>query len=424
MNTFEAFEQALREALIHLYDPVYQAPPLLRRVLTRNPSGGAGAVQPLVIAAIQELKPSPEVPPNARSRRLYELLACRYVQELTQEETAERLGITPRHLRREQQQAVQMLARRLWEQYEQAHEPSGPGAAASPAAGDSMGQGTAEPTWRSQVHRELAALEENDPGAVANVAELVEQVVRLEKGLAARHGCRLEAAPAPAGLVAAIHPSVLRQLLIVAVQKLAQATVQGVVKVAAWQEGDCVRVEVSGEPAPQSAMPASEFIAETVTARGGQVAVRRVDEQVRFEMALPSARLLTVLVVDDNADLVHLYRRYTERTRYRIVHVAAGQEVFEAVRRLHPDVVVLDVMLPDLDGWEVLTRLHEDPDTRAIPVIVCSVVRQEELALALGATGYVPKPVRRQDLIQALDRAAAQDSTAAPPPPASTAAAC
>jgi CheY-like chemotaxis protein len=423
MESFDDFEQALREALTHLYDPVYQAPPLLRHVLTRNPYGGTGAVQPLVLAAIQELKPGPEVPPNARSRRLYELLACRYVQELTQEETADRLGITPRHLRREQQQAVQMLARRLWEQYEQQHQSLAGEAPTLSAASDPTAQGTAEPTWRSQVHQELAALEENDPGAVANVAELVEQVVRLETSLATRHHCRLEAAPVLPGLVAAIHPSVLRQLLIVAVQKLVQATVQGVVKAAAWQADNCVRVEVSGQPVPPEVTPVSEFIAETVAARGGQVAVRRDGEQVRFEMTLPVARLLTVLVVDDNPDLVHLYRRYTERTRYRIAHVAAGQEVFQAVRRLHPDAVVLDVMLPDIDGWEVLTRLHEDPDTRAIPVIICSVVRQGELALALGATGYVPKPVRRQELIQALDQAVAQGSTAAPPPPASTAAA-
>jgi len=60
--------------------------------------------------------------------------------------------------------------------------------------------------------------------------------------------------------------------------------------------------------------------------------------------------------------------------------------------------------LPDIDGWELLTNLREHPATRSLPVIVCSVVREEELALALGAARYVPKPVRRQEFIQALDQ--------------------
>ncbi len=65
--------------------------------------------------------------------------------------------------------------------------------------------------------------------------------------------------------------------------------------------------------------------------------------------------------------------------------------------------IVLDIMLPDIDGWELLTNLHEYPGTRAIPVIICSVVKQEELAEALGAALYVAKPVMRKQFIEALD---------------------
>ena len=70
-----------------------------------------------------------------------------------------------------------------------------------------------------------------------------------------------------------------------------------------------------------------------------------------------------------------------------------------------PSIIVLDVMLPDMDGWELLAHLHEHPPTRSIPILVCSVVREEELALALGAKLYLSKPVRRQQFIQALDQA-------------------
>jgi CheY-like chemotaxis protein len=126
--------------------------------------------------------------------------------------------------------------------------------------------------------------------------------------------------------------------------------------------------------------------------------------QVSFQVELPAARKVTVLVVDDNADLIHFYRRYLTGTRYQIVHIAEGQNLLERVGQIAPDIIVLDVMLPDMDGWELLTQLREDPLTQTTPIVVCSVVRREELALALGAAAYLSKPVRRQQFIQALEQ--------------------
>jgi CheY-like chemotaxis protein len=95
-------------------------------------------------------------------------------------------------------------------------------------------------------------------------------------------------------------------------------------------------------------------------------------------------------------------------TRYHIKHVPEGGRVFEAVRAFSPDIIVLDVMLPDADGWEVLAHLHEHSATRFVPVIVCSVVREEELALALGAALYLSKPIQRDQFIEALDQVVRQ----------------
>jgi CheY-like chemotaxis protein len=62
-------------------------------------------------------------------------------------------------------------------------------------------------------------------------------------------------------------------------------------------------------------------------------------------------------------------------------------------------------MLPDVDGWNLLQDLHQHPATRSIPVIICSVVREETLALSLGAVLYLPKPVSPHQFIQALNQA-------------------
>ncbi|MBI1877882.1 MAG: response regulator [Chloroflexi bacterium] len=111
-----------------------------------------------------------------------------------------------------------------------------------------------------------------------------------------------------------------------------------------------------------------------------------------------------MLVIDDNADLVHFYRRYTTGTRYQIVHLAEGQHTLSTVKEIRPNIIILDVMLPDIDGWELLTDLRGQPATQMIPIIVCSVVRRAELALSLGASLYLPKPVRRREFVQALDQ--------------------
>jgi CheY-like chemotaxis protein len=69
-----------------------------------------------------------------------------------------------------------------------------------------------------------------------------------------------------------------------------------------------------------------------------------------------------------------------------------------------PQAILLDVMMPQVDGWKVLARLRQHPATEQIPVIVCTIMAQEELALALGAGGFLRKPVSRQDFLDALDR--------------------
>jgi len=121
-------------------------------------------------------------------------------------------------------------------------------------------------------------------------------------------------------------------------------------------------------------------------------------------MTMPLRRT-RVLIVDDNEDLIYLYRRCLSGSRYNMASLSQGSTVLEEIETIRPDVIVLDLMLPDADGWQLLAELHEHPVSRDTPLIVCSVVREEELALALGATLCLSKPVQCQELIAALDQA-------------------
>jgi CheY-like chemotaxis protein len=258
--------------------------------------------------------------------------------------------------------------------------------------------------WHSQVRQELISLQKNAPGSVADVAEAIQAVAKLIEPLTGNHQVALKVEPVPPNLTAAIHPSVLHQLLITAVEKLVQQMVSGQITLKAERVGDRISLTISGDPIGVAQPPDSAFIREILSLQGGTVERQLQGHQVSFQVELPAARKVTVLVVDDNADLIHFYRRYLTGTRYQIVHIAEGQNLLERVGQIAPDIIVLDVMLPDMDGWELLTQLREDPLTQTTPIVVCSVVRREELALALGAAAYLSKPVRRQQFIQALEQ--------------------
>jgi CheY-like chemotaxis protein len=399
MDDLKEFEHYLAEALTHLYDPTYQPPEPIWQATGCKPQQGVKEVRAALIRAIEALKPAADVPRTARIRRFYELLSCRYIQELTQTETAFQLGITDRHVRREQQEAIGVLAR---------HMVSRERGGESPALAETEEEATST-AWRSQVQQELASLQHNTPGAVADVGQTVNGIVKVGQALTEKRNISLHIGLVQPNLVVVMHPSALRQVLITAIEKVVQPMSAGEITLEVEQEEGYVKIAVAGCPVLVETPPHSDLIEEIMATQDGSFEIRLTDRRLVFEVRLPSTdKGVMVLVVDDNLDLVNFYRNYTTDTRYQIVHLSEGKHLFETVADLRPDIIVLDVMLPDVDGWELLTYLHEHPDTRAIPVIVCSVVKREELASALGATLYLPKPVRRRQFIQALDQVLVQ----------------
>jgi len=115
----------------------------------------------------------------------------------------------------------------------------------------------------------------------------------------------------------------------------------------------------------------------------------------------------TVVVVEDDRRSFDLLRVYLEAAGARVVSARDGEEGLDTVRRLSPAGVILDILLPGIDGWDVLARLKADPDTAAIPVIVVSMLDERGRGFALGAAEYLVKPVGKEQLLAALYRAAA-----------------
>jgi len=120
-----------------------------------------------------------------------------------------------------------------------------------------------------------------------------------------------------------------------------------------------------------------------------------------------------VLVVDDDLVVHDLMTRYLTREGFVAVTTSDGDEALRLAKELRPIAVTLDVMMPRMDGWTVLTALKADPATADIPVIMLSMVQDKNLGFALGASEYLPKPVDRARLAAVLSkyRLDGQDST-------------
>ena len=115
----------------------------------------------------------------------------------------------------------------------------------------------------------------------------------------------------------------------------------------------------------------------------------------------------TVVVVEDDRRSFDLLRVHLEAAGVRVVGARDGEEGLDTVRRLSPAGVILDILLPGIDGWEVLAQLKADPRTVPIPVIVVSMLDERGRGFALGAAEYLVKPVGKEQLLAAVYRAAA-----------------
>ena len=121
--------------------------------------------------------------------------------------------------------------------------------------------------------------------------------------------------------------------------------------------------------------------------------------------ALPTSQPRTIFVVDDDPDTTELYARYLRGREYQIRTARTAQGVRDLLDQGIPDLVVLDVLLPGEDGWTVLQQLKTMPETAYVPIVVCSVLSQPLLALALGAAEVLRKPVEQQALLRAVTQA-------------------
>jgi adenylate cyclase len=155
----------------------------------------------------------------------------------------------------------------------------------------------------------------------------------------------------------------------------------------------------------------------TVTSEPGKGSVFTVrlsggaDAQARSSTGSDGRRSPTtdrVLVIDDDATARELIADHLKADGFSVATAAGGVEELKLAKELRPTAITLDVMMPDLDGWSVLTALRQDPELADIPVIMITIVDEHRRGIALGAAGYLTKPIDRERLHRLVSRFRAQ----------------
>ena len=119
----------------------------------------------------------------------------------------------------------------------------------------------------------------------------------------------------------------------------------------------------------------------------------------------PEAEAPLVLVIDDSQEAIDILSTYLQAGGYRVASALNGLEGLAQAADLQPDVITVDIMMPDLSGWQVIDRLKADPMTTDIPVVVVSIVDEAPTNVRLDVAAHISKPVSQQDLLRTLRQA-------------------
>lgn len=409
----EVFLQELHDALVHLRElPLRRGHPLCRR-LDPVSSITPFELQQLLLDAVERLRPMAPLGSDAPRSRRYRYLKLRYLEGARVEQVVSELGISDRQARREHRAALEELAASLLKRESPTQQSDLPTVAVDGGRPKTLSPSVCrvdDLALSAELEAELFQVEASSEIDEVCIAQVVQDALDLVAPLAAKHQIEVEFVRSTCSPRALAAPTVLRQIFL---NLLISLTTDGpgrylqitITELAAVAEIHLVpRVPCATTPSVDHKRSLPLLTAQRL-GEGQQVVIRTEESSVgsaAIHVRLLTTRSTLVLLVDDNPGFVRLLRRYLQFAEYRLVQARNAVRAVQLARLLTPDVLILDLMMPVQDGWDVFRSLRADASTREIPVIACSVLPERELALSLGVNNFLAKPVTPESLLAAL----------------------
>lgn len=395
-QNYDLFKREIQRALKQLYDPqVLRKSPLISIFEVDQQENPASALQKIFFDAIQELKPAKEIPRHAEAWRIYQILSYSYVEQSSQLSVANNMGLSVRQLRRHLRISEEALVNLLGRRYNL----------------DEF-KATSFNELNPDREKEIQWLHESIPSETISVRELLKSILATITPLLTLRGIDLDLdisdhLPLLQGNVVALRQGVMN-LIMIPVNFPGQKQVR--VRASIQDSQILVEIEAKAGSSPEGEPTQSERIQmaqKLIEVFGGELTWQISPPPHSLFSAvikLPMVEPAHILVIDDNHDMILLLQRYLTGTHYQLSSTGDPNQALKMAQERHPKLIIMDILLPGIDGWELLGRFKAHPQTHPIPVIICTISPEEQLALALGAVAFLRKPVSREKLIDLLDQ--------------------
>ncbi len=389
------FNEIIKDVLGNLYDVVsLETHPAVFSVI-RLPEGFEGNrgeyVRQVMLEAIEQLQPvRKDLLLTAIEWRPYLILKKRYVEGIGIQELSDMLAISQRQMRRDHHKALQALTEILW-------------------AGSNLqviAEGEPEQNPVFDVHNEMIDPLETTRGVYALLKFQFDK-----KGIQVEFSGQEEFTPVITDRV------ILRQVLISLFNDILHNQVDQKLVISCAVEDNQVQIVFASQMATgwdstseeieegiENDLSAVRYWCERIDAHIEETLIQDGKTQwVNRVLWLPHSDQKIMLVIDDQGAVVNLFRRYLSQTDILTVGVSHPEQAIAIARHLQPTLITLDVMMPQIDGWELLQHIKLDEMLKNIPVIVCSAWDDPDLSHSLGAAGYLKKPVTQKMLLKAIE---------------------
>ncbi len=391
--------EMLRDALEHVHDTAYLSLHLLAEVIAPcmpgidvDPAQRGINVHSCLLSWIEQMKPASGSDEHSPEYRRYLILHKRYVlnQRMWQIET--QLSISERQARRDHAQALEALTALVHSHVERQslRMPSEVADAQTASIQDA-------------VHRLMPVL------SGIPLVPLFANVVGMWQHVRRHGSCELCFDVQPPDLNVFTDRGILTELLM----KLLLGAVDDpgcdhMLSLRAEKLGQGIAIVIQSAQGIWSEGNENWQIAQMLARTLGMSLKKTVNASTQFftnvTLMLPAGeKVRRVLVIDDEAVTIELVRDYLSAQPYEIAGETSPEAGLRKADEWQPDVIVLDVMMPGMAGWELLQRIRHTPQLANVPVIVNSVFNDQALALDLGATRFFRKPILRHQLIEVLE---------------------
>jgi CheY-like chemotaxis protein len=392
------FLNAVKDILNHLSDPAYLENRNLIELFYHGEEPTLAARMRGLRETFQEsinfLKPPEGTPANAPEWRCYKILNSRYLQLKEWHVIEEELGLSQRQVQRDLKKGIDALNSILWDHYvSQSHE--------DPQESNPVEEN--EEIYDQELIKEELKNWEISCDLI-NLSQSIEQALQLCSSLLEPelHN-RVDLSEVDAGLNVMVDQVLTKQGLYKIFSMFGAGHDPLMVYVSTRKLNDYF-FELSFTFNTSNVEIAEHWnIAQLFfTIQGLTHNITKADGQSIISVILPVKKQISCLVIDDVESAQRLIERMLGSYGVQVFGARNFPAALNIIELAKPDFILLDILIPKMDGWQMIKNLKSNPETSDIPVIICSVLFEPELSQAVNAAGYIRKPINRLELIKTL----------------------